>query len=328
MPDPFEALRQPVTPIAPADDFSSALRSRLDVELGIRSDQLTPNRPADTTRSQSMSDTATPVRAQVITPYLCASDANAALAFYSEAFGAFEQMRVTGDDGRLGHAEFTIGEARFMLSDEYPEIGVSSPTTLGGTPVALYLEVVDVDHTYARATEAGATGLRPPEDQAHGNRNATIVDPFGHRWMLSHHLGEVSLDEYAQRETGDFTVTDSRSPVEPGYITMHTGDGARAAEFFGALFDWQIEEGNAGPGYGHVANTTFPMGFAPLEDLPSDRGPVTLFFRVDSIERYATKVEALGGRVLSRNEYDSGGNAECVDDQGMRFDLFQPAPGY
>jgi uncharacterized glyoxalase superfamily protein PhnB len=31
-------------------------------------------------------------------------------------------MRASGDDGRLGHAEFTVGGARFMLSDAYPEI--------------------------------------------------------------------------------------------------------------------------------------------------------------------------------------------------------------
>ena len=66
------------------------------------------------------------------------------------------------------------------------------------------------------------------------------------------------------------------------------------------------------------------VGFAP----PSDDGPVTLFFRVDDIEPYAAKVVELGGQVLSRSQYDSGGNAACVDDQGLRFDLFQPAPGY
>jgi uncharacterized glyoxalase superfamily protein PhnB len=323
--DPFEALRQPVTPIAPDADFTAALRSRLEVELGVTTDQIAPT---TTTRSQTMTDTTTSGSTQGVVPYLCARDATAALEFYRRALGAVEQMRVTGDDGRLGHAEFTVGGARFMLSDEYPEMGVSSPTTLGGTPVALYLEVVDVDRTYAQAIGAGATDLRPPEDQAHGNRTATVLDPFGHRWMLSQPVEQVSLDEYAARESSGFTVTGSTPPVEPGYITMHSPDGVRAATFFGSLFDWQVEEGNAGPGYGHVANTRFPMGFAPLGDRPVGEGPVTLFFRVDSIERYAARVEELGGRVLSRNEYESGGNAECVDDQGMRFDLFQPAPGY
>ena len=54
----------------------------------------------------------------LLTPYLVVHDARAALSWYAEAFGAVEQLRVVGDDGRLGHAEFTIGTARFMLSDE------------------------------------------------------------------------------------------------------------------------------------------------------------------------------------------------------------------
>ena len=65
--------------------------------------------------------------AQVVMPYLCVHDSVAALAFYRDAFGAFESMRVVGDDGRMGHCEFTIGGARFMMADEFPEIGVLAP---------------------------------------------------------------------------------------------------------------------------------------------------------------------------------------------------------
>jgi predicted enzyme related to lactoylglutathione lyase len=115
-----------------------------------------------------------------------------------------------------------------------------------------------------------------------------------------------------------------RQPVEPGYLTFHVRDADRAAAFFGALFDWEVQPGPAGEGFGHIHNTRFPMGFAPADDAP----PITAYFRVDLIDRYAARVIELGGRVLSRNEYPSGGNAACVDDQGFRFDLFQPAPGY
>ena len=107
---------------------------------------------------------------------------------------------------------------------------------------------------------------------------------------------------------------------------MRTGDLERARAFFGSLFDWQVEPGSQ-EGGGHIANTRFPMGFMQGEG-PSEGGPVTLYFRVDDIEPYAARVEELGGQVLARNQYPSGGNAECVDDQGFRFDLFQPAPGY
>ena len=53
-----------------------------------------------------------------------------------------------------------------------------------------------------------------------------------------------------------------------------------------------------------------------------------LYFRVDDIAAYAARVRQLGGEVLSETTYDSGPNAVCVDDQGRRFQLWQPAPGY
>ena len=263
---------------------------------------------------------------QILTPYLCVHDSVAALAFYRDAFGAFETMRVVGDDGRMGHCEFTIGGARFMMADEFPEIGVLSPRTLGNTPVALYLDVVDVDHVHDEAVAGGADSLAGPADQTHGNRTATILDPFGHRWMLAQQIEQLSTEEYAAREeaSGDWTVSATKAPVEPGYLTYQSADLDKAKAFFGQLFGWDIQAGSMGDGYGHVGNTQFPMGFMPA----GEGEPVTVYFRVDDIEPYATQIEALGGRVLSRNDYASGGNAECEDDQGFRFQLHQPAPGY
>lgn len=118
---------------------------------------------------------------------------------------------MVGDDDLIGHAELTVGEARFMLSDEYPGMGVVSPRTTGGTTVAIHLEVDDVDELYRRAVRAGATSLREPADQAHGARHGTLVDPFGHRWMLSQQLQRLSVDEYAARADGSgFRVQSGR----------------------------------------------------------------------------------------------------------------------
>lgn len=262
--------------------------------------------------------------ANALTPYLAVADAAAAIDWYHDVLGAIETMRFVGDDGRVGHAEVSIGGARLMVSDEYAEIDVLGPTSRGGTTVALHLEVVDIDHTFAAAVAAGAAALRPPSDQGHGNRNATIVDPFGHRWMLSQPIDADRAADAAAADAsfGHFEVT-GRRPVEPGYLTLHTADLSRARAFFGALFDWQVDEGSQ-EGGGHVANTRFPLGFgAPAADRST-----TVFFRVDAIEPYADRVEELGGRVLLRTDLPSGGNAECVDDQGYRFDLWQPAPGF
>jgi uncharacterized glyoxalase superfamily protein PhnB len=159
MPDPFDALRRFDGPVDPDPQFAARLRRRLE-----------RNRP---------------VRTATATPYLIVADAPAALAFYAEAFGAEETSRIVMDDGRVGHAELTIGGARFMLADEFPELGHEGPLARGGTTVSIHLDVDDVDAAYASAVAAGATSEREPADQFHGNRNAVVVDPAGHRWMLS-----------------------------------------------------------------------------------------------------------------------------------------------
>ena len=207
MTDPFDSLTRRHEPLAPPPRFAQELRARLVAELGLPE----PEQPSTihlAERNPAMPTTTTDVPvATTVTPYLTASDAAAALTWYAEAFDAVEQLRVVGDDGRLGHAEFTIGTARFMLSDEYPEMGVRSPTTLGGTPTTLHLAVTDVDRLYARAVAAGAASQGEPSDQPHGARHGTLVDPFGHRWMLSQPVEDVDLDTYRQRSQGsDFEV--------------------------------------------------------------------------------------------------------------------------
>jgi PhnB protein len=119
----------------------------------------------------------------VITPYLCCAGASDAIDFYETAFGAIEVSRWTDERGRVSHAQLEIGEAKFFLADEFPEIGVMSPKTIGGSPVLLVLDVDDADASFARALAAGATELRALKDDPYG-RNGKLRDPFGHEWMV------------------------------------------------------------------------------------------------------------------------------------------------
>lgn len=331
MADPLDALRLPATPVAPDPAFRTALRARIEAALAPAPDpdDLPPIRLRP--QEDTMSDTLTTATAQALTPYIAVGDAAAALAWYRDVLGALETTRYVGDDGRVGHAEVVIGGSTLMLADEYPEIDVHGPLHYGGTSVSLNLVVVDLDHTFRTAVEHGAEVESEPSDQFHGNRIATLRDPWGHRWMLTQPISAERAAAAADASTGDLDdVRDyqisGRPPVEPGYITMQTRDLAKAQAFFGALFSWRVEPGSQ-EGGGHIANTRFPMGFMTTDDAEPS-GPVVVYFRVDDIETYATRVTELGGQVLSRNEYPSGGNAECLDDQGFRFDLFRPAPGY
>jgi uncharacterized glyoxalase superfamily protein PhnB len=138
-----------------------------------------------------------------ITAYLCVHDADAAIDFYERAFGAKQRLRLTGDDGRVGHADLTVGDASFMLSDEWPEGNVFSPKTLGNTPVALHLRVANVDAFFAQALAAGATEERAVADQVDGERRGVLRDPFGHRWFIGTQTEELSYDEMRQRFEGE-----------------------------------------------------------------------------------------------------------------------------
>jgi PhnB protein len=123
----------------------------------------------------------------------------AAIDFYKKAFGATEMFRMPQPDGRVGHAEIKIGDSCIMLSDEFPEMGVVSPTALGNTTVALLVYVDDADKTFATAVSLGATVNKPMADQFYGDRSGTVVDPFGHKWTIATHKEDVSPEEMEQR---------------------------------------------------------------------------------------------------------------------------------
>src|SRR5437016_13399543 len=139
-----------------------------------------------------------------LTPYIIVKNAVAAIAFYEKAFGAKEEYRLAGPDGQIGHAELVIGAGRLMLADENAAFGALSPPSIGGTPIKLHLYVEDVDATVARAEAAGATVLRPAQDQFYGDRSGMIADPFGHQWFLNTRKETLTPGEMRQRYEQSF----------------------------------------------------------------------------------------------------------------------------
>ena len=135
-----------------------------------------------------------------VSPYFICRNAGTAIDFYRSAFGAEEVFRMTDPtDGRIGHAELTFGQTVMMLADEYPDFGALSPDTIGGSPVTFHLATDSADQMLARAVAAGATVLRPAADQSFGERVAMVLDPFGHRWMLSQTIEQVSPKDMQRR---------------------------------------------------------------------------------------------------------------------------------
>lgn len=136
-----------------------------------------------------------------VTPYLVINGAAKAIDYYKKVFGATEVFRMDGPDGKVGHAELQIGDSRIMLADENPNMGQGSisASSLGATPVSLYLYVPDVDRVVERAVAAGAKTLKPVEDQFYGDRSGFLQDPFGHLWGIATHVEDVSPQEMEER---------------------------------------------------------------------------------------------------------------------------------
>ena len=133
-----------------------------------------------------------------ITPYLICKNAEAAIEFYKKAFGATELFRI-GGPGMVGHAEMKLGNAIFMLADEFPDMGALSPQTIGGSPVSLYVYVDDVDSFTEKAVAEGLEVMKPVTDQFYGDRSGAFKDPFGHIWGFATHKEDLTPEELSER---------------------------------------------------------------------------------------------------------------------------------
>lgn len=353
--DAFDVLAADTAPIQPERRFADSLRRQLDTELGVHmTDTITEigtevgTAPAATATATTAID---PLEVtNTITPYLVVNGAAAAIDFYVAAFGAIEHHRMVGDDGRIGHAEIIVGGSRLMMADEYPEVGVLSPTTRGGTSVNFTITVPDVDRSFAAALALGAKELRPVEDQFYGFRQGTLVDPFGHQWSLSTPIAGYTDQQYIEQSAAEgFAVINADEPLRAStptseqptseqpvaenahqmkhhgrgdlfYFTLPVADLPRAQAFFGAVLGWQFMTNENG----HVENISAPPGGL---NQTADVG-ARLWFVVDDIHAAVAKVREMGGTSDDPVLYDSGWSADCTDDQGTVFSLSVPAAKY
>jgi PhnB protein len=136
-------------------------------------------------------------------PYLLYADSNAAIDFLTRAFGFREKYRMTGDDGRVNHAELELDDAVVMLGT--PGSDYKNPKALGSSTCSIYSYIDDVDAHFERAREAGAAILREPEDQFYGDRSYGAADPEGHEWYFATHVRDVDPSEFASATAGAAT---------------------------------------------------------------------------------------------------------------------------
>jgi PhnB protein len=141
-----------------------------------------------------------------LTPYITVKDAEKAIEFYRNAFGAKETGRISMPDGSVGHCELQIGDSKIFIAEENLQWGNLSPQTIGGSPVSLCLYVEDVDSVFARALKEGAKilGDMVPKDQFYGDRTCSITDPFGHKWSIMTRIEDVTFAEMQKRSDAMF----------------------------------------------------------------------------------------------------------------------------
>ena len=333
MTDPFDALRITDAPLDPRPEFAAELRRTLATAL-----ENTMTDTAAPTSTDTDTPASAPAQPQTVTAYISVRNAPAALAFYVEAFGAVELSRLVSDDGRIGHAEITIGNSKLMLADEYPEIDSVGPETRGGPTCSFTIEVPDVDASFARAIAAGAIVERPVDDQFHGNRMGSVRDPFGHRWTLSTPIAGFDHAEYARvaKQEG-YELIESRNREQPAEaarrgrpLLLHPA-GARPRQGSGVLrrgARLAVPRSTGRRARSAHRRTSLHPREASARSSRADRPGPELWFVVDDIHAAVAKVRELGGSADDPVLYDSGWSADCVDDQGTTFSLSVPAAKY
>ena len=133
-----------------------------------------------------------------VTPHIVVGDASDAARWYSQAFGAEERNRITLPGGKVMTLEVWFVDSAVMVASEFPEMGIVSPLTLGGTATVLQIYTDDVDTLWKRALDAGAEIRHPLSDMFWGDRHGQITDPYGHRWNLAQHVHDVPPEEIAR----------------------------------------------------------------------------------------------------------------------------------
>jgi uncharacterized glyoxalase superfamily protein PhnB len=129
-----------------------------------------------------------------IAPYLLYEDVDAALDFLARAFGFTEELRYTGPEGYVSHAEMRLGDGVVYLGD--PGGDYRNPAHLGGRTQMVCVTVDDVDATCERARAAGAEITEEPTDQEYGERRFMARDPEGHAWSIAQPIAAPAPEEW------------------------------------------------------------------------------------------------------------------------------------
>ena len=139
-----------------------------------------------------------PQQYKTINSFIIVKNAKEAIGFYNRAFGADEVTRLTDPNGVVVHAEMRIEDTIFMVVEENDVHGLS-PLALGGVSSFLQIYTGDVEAMTEEAVKAGAKLLSPITLQFSGARTCKIKDPYGHHWILSTQVENLTEAQLQKR---------------------------------------------------------------------------------------------------------------------------------
>ena len=123
-------------------------------------------------------------------PNLTTLNGDELYGFVKEVFEAQLLDRHGAPDGRPAFMTIRIGDS---------VISVMRPLEGQPTRSALYVYVPDVDAAHRRAIQAGARSVQEPTRAVHGDRMATVIDPFGNQWTIASRIEQISVEELHRR---------------------------------------------------------------------------------------------------------------------------------
>lgn len=124
-----------------------------------------------------MSTTYKPENYSSVSPYLIVDGASATITFLERVFGAVELRRFPDAAGKIRHAEVRIDDSVVMLADGaegWPPV-----------PGHVHVYVNDVEATYKRALEAGATSVQEPVKKEDADKRGGVKDAGGTTWWIA-----------------------------------------------------------------------------------------------------------------------------------------------
>lgn len=266
-----------------------------------------------------------------LTPQITVPDVDAAVTFYTAAFGAEKLFTMPGPDGKAMHGEMKIGDSIVMIEAENEQM--KSPKTLGGSSAELMIYVPDVDAAFKTAVDAGATVQMPVDDQFWGDRYGVLLDPAGHRWGMATHKEDLTEEQMMQRaelmmaamaaaakkpkskkskkpkepEWKKIAGTPATAPVPESYHTVTIGitanDAAKAIEFYKAAFAGTESSRMAMPD-GKIMHAEVKIGDSVLMLSDADpsmgnKAPKDLGGAGMMIHHYTTDVDGVTAKALA-----------------------------